>query len=468
MDRREFVKRLGVGALAGAAGLVTGESSGAPAANRSATGGRKVKVTFQQTDELFANPGMGWQTFHRFADEDRTLEGLPSGSAYFRFYWSEVEPREGEPNFARFDELLARARRAGQKLAFRIMCVGTNRDYLHVPAWLKESGCPGFEFSYGEFKHWAPDMDDPRFLKPHLRFIEMLGKRYDGHPDLDLLDIGSVGLWGEWHMSGTGVRMPTLQTRLTLIDAWRNAFPKTPKVMLIGDEEGLRHAVRHGCGWRADCLGDMGGFSRTWNHMQHLYRQQIEKTQAGEAWKNAPVAWESCWDMRKWKNEGWDIRYIFDYALDLHGSYLNNKSAPIPEGTRPEIERFLRKLGYRLVLREAEFPATVSAGRPLVLTLTGQNVGVAPPYRDLRLTFRLSGGGKETLLGGETSLRGWLPGQKVMEERLALPRDLPPGRWRLAMAVTDPGTSHPAVRLANSGRGPDGWYPLGEVTVQKA
>jgi len=31
--------------------------------------------------------------------------------------------------------------------------------------------------------------------------------------------------------------------------------------------------------------------------------------------------------MRRWVKDGWSLRYIFNYALALHGSYLNNKSA---------------------------------------------------------------------------------------------------------------------------------------------
>src|SRR5271157_4818945 len=71
-----------------------------------------------------------------------------------------------------------------------------------------------------------------------------------------------------------------------------------------------------------------------------------------DGWKTAPIAWETCWNMRKWVNEGWSLRYIFNYALALHASYINNKSAPLPSGekVRPELERFLRRLGYRLVL----------------------------------------------------------------------------------------------------------------------
>jgi len=70
----------------------------------------------EEIDELLANPDMGWQTFHCFADEDKKLEGLPSTSAYFRFYWSEIEPVEGRIDFAKFDYLLTHARKVGHKL----------------------------------------------------------------------------------------------------------------------------------------------------------------------------------------------------------------------------------------------------------------------------------------------------------------------------------------------------------------
>jgi hypothetical protein len=47
----------------------------------------------------------------------------------------------------------------------------------------------------------------------------------------------------------------------------------------------LAYATGKGTGWRADCLGDLGFFSDTWNHM--------------DAWKRGPVAWESCGVMQE-------------------------------------------------------------------------------------------------------------------------------------------------------------------------
>ena len=428
-----------------------------------------IQVQPKETDELLANPGMGWQTFHHFADDDANLAGLPTGAAYFRFYWRQLEPTEGQIDFALLDGLLAHAHRAGQKLGFRVMIAATGERFRSgAPDWLREKGCKGYEYYHeGEGPLWVPDFEDPMFKEAHFRLIAELGKRYDGHPDLDYVDIGSVGLWGEWHMSGTGVEMPLVRTRLEIIDAYLRAFPKTPKLMLIGDRDAMKHAIGRRCGWRADCLGDMGGFSPCWNHMRDAYPEQIASTGSQDAWKQAPVAWETCWDMRKWVAEGWDIRYIFDYGLGYHASYVNNKSAPIPEGTRPEVERLLRKLGYRLVLRSLEHDAVASPGSAFHVTMQWENMGVAPPYRDYLVAFRLTDAdGKSTVLVSRTSIKGWLPGSVSSEESMDLPPGVAPGKCQLGVAIVDPATKEPAVRLAITGRGADGWYPVSSVEMK--
>src|SRR4051794_40384096 len=107
-----------------------------------------VVVTPKETDALLANPGMGWQTFGYFADRDKALAGLPSSSAYFRFYWHEIENADAQIDFAKIDDLLARAHKSGQKLAFRVMCVG-GPTYSAVPEYLKAQGCKGYEYKEG-------------------------------------------------------------------------------------------------------------------------------------------------------------------------------------------------------------------------------------------------------------------------------------------------------------------------------
>jgi len=250
----------------------------------------------------------------------------------------------------------------------------------------------------------------------------------------------------------------------------------------------LQYATQRGAGWRADCLGDMGGFSKTWCHMRMAYPQMLPKAHAMDAWKTAPVAWETCWDMRKWVDEGWSLRFIFNYALALHGSYLNNKSAPLPEGeeVRAEVERFLRRLGYRLVLKELKHPKTAHPGEELVLDMQWQNTGSAPCYKPYRLAFRLTGGAEAKHVAiGKTTVNRWLPGTVELfteqffksppdlppgpvyevREKIALPKTIRPGRYNLSVAVVAEDSEEPVVRLGIQGRGDDGWYALTAVEV---
>ena len=112
--------------------------------------------------------------------------------------------------------------------------------------------------------------------------------------------------------------------------------------------------------------------------------------------------------------------------------YINNKSAPLPEGenVRPELERFLRRLGYRLVLKELKHPAQFATGDKLQLAMKWQNVGSAPCYKPYRLAYRLANDqGYEKVFVGTVTVNQWLPGsiELFTEEFFKEPTDLPPG-----------------------------------------
>ncbi len=452
-----------------------------------------VRVVPEETDELLANPGMGWQTFHHTRDQDRNLpDWIPSTVHYARWGWGQIEPRPGEIDHAFLDRVLEQTRTAGQRLAFRVMCCSTSPGRPYHPDWLDDVGGRIIIADYDNQKELPiPDLDDPEVLARHLDFIGRLGARYDGHPDIDHVDLGTVGWWGEWHMSSSTIaRMPTVENRRQIIDAYAKAFTKTPLVMLIGDSESLAYAAERGAGWRADCLGDMGGFSKTWCHMCDAYPQLVRKAGVADAWKTAPVAWETCWDMRRWVSEGWSLRYIFNYALAMHGSYINNKSAPLPAGenVRQEIERFLRRLGYRLVLRELSHPKQARPGDSVTLAMKWQNTGSAPCYRPYRLAYRLlDEQGRSRVLLGNVTVEKWMPGtvdifdEGFLEEppdlppgeivnvsdRVTLPPDLYAGEYSLAIAIVGERSTDPIVRLAIKGGDQDGWYLLSEIVVRQ-
>ncbi len=450
-----------------------------------------VTVVPEETDELLANPGIGWETFHRTRVKDGNLpDWIPSTIHYARWGWGTLEPRPGKIDYDFLDKVIAETRIANQRLAFRVMCCSTRAGRPYHPDWLKKVGGKILTVDHGNQKELTiPDLDDPKVLDMHLDFIRRLGIRYDGHPDIDHIDLGTVGWWGEWHMSSSKTgKMPTMENRKKIIDAYVNAFRKTTLLMLIGGRECLTYAAERGVGWRADCLGDMGGFSKNWCHMRNAYLQLVESSGVQDVWKTAPVAWESCWEMRRWVKEDWSLRYIFNYALAFHGSYLNNKSAPLPEGekVRYEIERFLRRLGYRLILTELRHPGRVKKGTYFKLEMNWQNVGSAPCYRPYRLAYKLTNNREYAkVLVGNITVEKWMPGSvdifaeeflreppelppgDIIEvaDRIKLPTDMPAGKYRLAIGVVDEDPNKPIIKLAIAGRTKDGWYPLSEVEV---
>src|SRR5207244_12761559 len=116
-----------------------------------------------------------------------------------------------------------------------------------------------------------PDLSDPLYMKHSSDLVRAAGKRYDGDPRLDSVDISSVGYWGE----GWSDYMPAFQHQKALIDIWLDAFKRTPLLMNFDQQEALTYGTERGAGWRLDCLGDMrsnpvNGTAR-WCHMLDFY-----------------------------------------------------------------------------------------------------------------------------------------------------------------------------------------------------
>jgi hypothetical protein len=103
----------------------------------------------------------------------------------------------------------------------------------------------------------------------------------------------------------------------------------------------------------------------------------------------------------------------------------------------------------------------------LAFTSWWENKGVAPCYRRFPLALRLKNPAGETLLVSDADIRTWLPGDIVYDSSLFLPLGVAEGEYDLEIALLDPRTRQPKVRLAIEGRQPDGWYRLGKISVRE-
>jgi uncharacterized protein (DUF779 family) len=419
-----------------------------------------------EINDILNNPGKG---FAEFNGMEPALEDYPTPTvAYHRWSWAELEPIEGQYNFDLIDSAIAAAKAKGYTFAFRIMPHWQDS----TPLWLLEMGVGSVELNDGSF----PDHNNGEFLKYHERLIKAMGERYDGSPDIDHIDIGSVGCWGEWNTACCADQeescrqyYPTDENQKEIIDWYVEVFPNTPLVMLV--EGPVEYAVSKGAGWRGDCFGDYGMFSTTWNHMDHSYGPAAEDPVVGEAWKRAPVQFEVCYTMQKWYEdiENFDIDRVLQKGLEWHMSVLNAKSSAVPAEWRPKIDEFIKKLGYRLVLTSLTHTTAVKPGDAIELNSEWENVGVAPIYHPWPLAYRLRSDNDQVVSEWISSqdLRQWLPGSHTVEDLETIPDSVAPGNYFLDVAILTEDATAAHVKLAIQGVRSDGWYPISSVQVEE-
>lgn len=487
-----------------------------------------VVVKPKPFDGTLVNPDIGFTTFQRFNGDSlntgtKWTEGFPiqyqpfHGSlqtkdfpmttiAYFRIYWRFVEPQQGVYNWAMLDKALQTAHARHQTLMLRIAPYGTGPE-SDVPDWYRKvtgevlrkapfnvghsswyrplpSSHPDWSLYESQ---WMVDPMNPAYTHFFGDMIRALGARYDGDPDLDLVDISIVGPWGE----GAGTPMLTTQVMHSLMDSYLDSFHKTPLVVQPTDPKTDGYAMskaygskqgnaaltpqqranlgekRPRVGWRADCLGDLGIFSKTWNHMTDYYPEAVIEDGLQNAWKTAPVSLEACGVMQTWKDHGWDISYIIDQSLKWHVSSFNAKSSAVPKEWWPEVNRWLKHMGYRFALRRFTYPAVIGPDRKIAFTSWWENDGDAPCYRKFTLALRLSNNQTSAVIMTSADIRTWMPGDNLYNNSVFIPANLPDGDYQVSIAILDSLTRKPAIKLAIQGMEADGWYDLGKVTVHQ-
>jgi hypothetical protein len=431
-----------------------------------------VVVLPKLISDVLVNPGTGIQTFQRYNGDPlnsglRWSEEGPTGPlaasgpvsfpsstiAYCRWFWETLEPEQSRVRWDIVTAALAEAHKHGQALAIRLMPY----DQKHpLPEWYRKSGAKRANAEGASI--WEPDFSDPLYLKYWGDLVKEAGRRYDGHPDLDTVDVSSVGYWGE----GWSEYMPAFPYQKKLIDIWFDAFPATRLLMNFDEPQALAYGAGRGAGWRFDCLGDL---RPKWSHMLDFYPEQIARTGIQDVWKRSPVSMETCGVPGSWNKQGWDVHYILNEALRWHVTSLNVKSSAIPPEFAAAFEDFERKMGYRLELRRIEYPASVQGRAAAPFKMWWVNSGVAPVYRPYVVALALDSEAGHSVMDVPADVRTWLPGDAVVEENIELPQ-LKSGEYRLRVALLDPVTRKPAIRLGIEGRTEEGWYDLGAVSVR--
>jgi hypothetical protein len=449
----------------------------------------------QDTGEALANPGMGWVLHHydnvayhyggKLEPSD-TVDDLPGvTTVYLRIAWSHLEPQEGRFCWSVLDTPAQRWHDKGKRIALRISCCESFMRYA-TPRWVEKAGAKGHNFKPGtgvdpNGPYWEPDYDDPVFLEKLDHFLAALAQRYDGNPEVDFIDVGSFGVWGEGHTYWSTKIPYSAETIRTHIDLHTKHFKKT--LLAANDDfashgrgrQTIEYAAASGLTLRDDSILVQGGD-----------RAYFNAEFASLFWEHVPVVLESehygpSRDRGNWKDGSQYLEAIEKY----HASYATVHWWPreFLAANEDLVRKINLRLGYRLQLLEASWPSEIPADGGFWFATKWRNAGVAPclPGGWPALTIKDAKGGiVGVFVDADFDMRTLQtadPGKAPTETHradFALPlvtdertRPMKPGVYEVYVSVGTPtGTPRIALPLPNN----DGHhrYPLGKLTVQRA
>jgi len=354
--------------------------------------------------QALVNPQMGW-TMHFYSniitnygsklEPQDTLDDFPGLScAYLRVPWSFIEPQEGQFNWSLLDTPAQRWIDKGKQIALRISSTESWMRWA-TPEWVHAAGAKGYNFTVGKGvdpngPFWEPDYKDPVFLSKLDSFLAALAKRYDGNPNVAFIDIGSFGVWGEGH-SWASSKLPfDDEARKIHVDLYCKHFKKTLLAIsddFAGPSEPGRHfpitdyALSKGVTLRDDSICVQPP-PKSWFHAE----------MAQEFWPKLPVILEhEHYGPSKKRNAWGDGSLLLKAVEEYHASYMSIHWWPriLLDENRDIIEKINRRMGYRIQLKKATFPAKIHLGGSFVVTSEWSNAGVAPCYPGGFIAFTL-------------------------------------------------------------------------------
>ncbi|NLH99233.1 MAG: DUF4832 domain-containing protein [Chthonomonadales bacterium] len=442
----------------------------------------RIVVRPSDNGAALVNPMMGWKlNFYsnilanygsKLAPSD-TLDDFPGLSCiYLRLPWAYIEPEEGRFDWSVVDAPAQRWIDRGLQVAFRFS-VSESWMRWATPEWVQKAGAKGYDFEPGKGAvdggpYWEPDYDDPVFLEKHEKFLAAAAARYDGNPNVAFIDVGSFGVWGEGHLFASTQRKYPAATVKRHIDLYARLFPRTllaanDDFSFQGDET-IAYALSKGMTLRDDSI-----------LVQPPPNSYFHAEMAQAFWPKLPVIlehehYQGSVDRGAWRRE------LFLKAIEeYHAAYMCIHWFPreFLEKERELIDAVNKRLGYRLQLREASWPETVTLGSRVVFASTWANAGVAPCYPGGHVAYTLKdeAGGIVAVFVDEAfdvrSLEVAEPGKapvKTTESSHGLAPNMPTGSFDVYVSVGQrDGTPRIALPLDNG----DGHrrYRLGRITV---
>lgn len=385
---------------------------------------------------------------------------------------------KGEEQFdwSEMDSMLNDISSRGHQAIFRVYIEYPGKK-SSIPSFLIEGGMNVTRWKYEDEQGSiieTPDYSDTRFRRSLARFIEELGKWYDGDPRIGYITAGLLGLWGEWHTHPRSDLFAEKEVQREVLDAYEKAFRKTPILLRYpagSQDEEMEGNADRSFGYHDDSFAwatlRTGRAADSWFYMALL-------EQAGESaltkWKASPIggeirpeAWGIVFDPKPKDKRVQDIEKCISetHVTWLMDSGLFGKKQSV-ERTR-RAEAIVRKMGYEFYARSVSIQRT--SEKKVQIELFLENRGVAPFYADWPAEWGLLRDGKPVaVFACSGKLKGLLPGEARSSWRDELDlKGVPSGRYEWGVRVSNPLSNGRPIRFANATQDEEtGWLRLGE------
>ncbi len=443
-----------------------------------------------RTEDALHNPHKGFMLWGTSAGSD----GLPAnhyGSSIFHLYvpWREVEPIDQQFDWAGFESRhIAPIVAAQPNATFVLRLVADypdgvtsgltafyqggqpERDY---PLFLETlHGISGRDYGScdGDGPGRAPDWDHPQFAVQAEQLVAALGARYDGDPRITAIQVGLLGLWGEWHQSGCESLQPGDSIKARVREAYRVAVTQTPlqtRYPRSPDISGTRFGLHEdyfpsftaSCRYGFPLCSDDGDHSMEWGFAQL-------NPEARGNWVFSPISGESPLAAQKnaWINDTADIERVL---RDYHFSFLGPAGKHEEAGHASVLARLERAVGYNLHVERASWSDPITLGESMQLEVEFSNSGAAPPYHPFRAQLEWVDGAGTTratrALQGD--LREWDGlATRILSASAAAPA-LQPGSYNLRLRMVDAAAGRPDLILQSGPRDAAGRVVLGSSVL---
>ena len=408
----------------------------------------------QDDNAILRNPHKGWYwhyidqgvsggNYRQDHNENDLLLDFPGlHHLYLRVDWADLEPREGIFHWTLMDEIFEKWGAAGYRFVFRVCsyCARGRRGPLTTPAWVFDAGAKYTDVG-GD---WEPDYGDPVYLEKTAGFLAAFGKRYNGHPLVEAVDIGSYGTWGEGHTGYGSDKVWPLEIMKKHIAMHSANFPDT--LLLMNDDfvnhRGICEAEENaslveyarglGVGLRDDSVSvasykERFGYSTLRTPHMFDYFKDV-----------APIDLElEHYHMVKpdYLKDGLPF---LDAMIRTGCTYAGFHGYPRPwlDTRRYLTEYMANRLGYWYFIEGVDLPEAVSGGACLI-TLYMSNRGFAKSYKKFDSYLRLknqSVSGAEINIRLDVDNRTWLPGETATPVKISL-KNVPSGRYEVALGM---------------------------------